>query len=270
MRIKEALPDLFRKAYPVLDPKTEMLSALSLLRFHEIDALPLSFDSAKKNRAVTGFSSLARLTRLNRKGLPKFLSQPCEQASEPLASVGADRSLSVLLDKFVRTRFGFAKVEDKKKVGTLASLWDLLGLYETGQFETDLSVEDVASPIFSLSRETSARQALKEMFDRSCRRIFITGSRRFVWDRGIIERLFSPEALGKTAEDPSKDFLGIPLSEFEMMAPGEVKPSAKLRDAAHLLKLEPGHCLISDGKVVTPWDVVMNPWKASALKLSAN
>ena len=87
-------------AYPVLDPKTEMLSTLSLLRFQDIDALPLSFDSGRKQRAVAGFSSLARLIKLEPRALPKFLKQPCADASEPIATVNANRSLSVLLDMF--------------------------------------------------------------------------------------------------------------------------------------------------------------------------
>jgi len=267
LRIKDALPELFQRAYPALDPKMEMLSALSLLQFHGIDALPLSFDSDRKNRAVTGFSSLARVMRLDRKGLPTFLRQPCEEASEPLSTVGAERSVSVLLDKFLRTRFGFARVEEKKNVGALVSLWDLLGLYQTRVFNTDLTVEDVGSSIFSMPPRTTAREALRAMFRRGVRRVFVDSPTKFVWDRGMIERLFSPSVLASAAENPSGDLLEITLSELEPVAAGQVKPGTKLREAARMLRQERRHCLVFDRRVVTPWDVVMKPWKAKALKI---
>jgi hypothetical protein len=267
LKIRDALPELFQKTFPLLDPKTKTLPALSLLEFHDIDALPLSFDAEKKHRAVAGFSCLARLMQLDRNELPKFLEQPCEKVSEPLSSVGADSRLSFLLDKFLQTRFGFVRVEDRKKVGTLVGLWDLLGLYETGELETGLTVEDVASPIFSMPQETSTRRALKAMFDKRCRRIFIDGTVRFVWDRGIIERLFSPGALKKAVENPSKDILGMPLSEFRMIRAEEVESGTTLKEAARMLRMERGQCLVFDGMVATPWDVVMKPWEAKALKI---
>jgi hypothetical protein len=265
--IKDALPSIFQVSYPVLDPKTDMLSALSLLRFQDIDALPLSFDSERKQRAVMGFSSLARIMQIDPRTLPKFLKQPCEEASEPLATVNAEGSLSMLLDKFLQTRFGFARVNDRKKVGALARLRDLLNLYGTGRFEAELAAEDVASPIFSLPSETKLRTALEKMFDNKCRRVFIQGTKRFVWDRTIIERLFSPAALAAAAENPSRDILGMPLSDFEMLEAGVAKPGTSLTNAAEQLAVLQGECLVVDGKVVTPWDVVMKPWKARALKI---
>lgn len=266
MKVKEAIPALFQKAYPVLDPKTEMLLALSLLRFQEIDALPLSFDSGGKSRAVMGSSCLAKLMQIDRRALPKFLKQPCEEASRPIATVRTDVSLRVLLDKFQQTHFGFARVEEKKRVGALVGLWDLLGLYETGHFESDLVIGDVASPIFSLPGETTVKEALRQMFDRKCRRVFVSGTDGFVWDRAIIQRLFSPETLSEAAGDSGLDLLGMPLSEFESVTPVREKAEMSLKDAARVLREGRGKCLVTGGSVVTPWDVVMKPWRARALR----
>jgi len=267
LRIKEALPELFRRAFPMLDPSTEMLLALSLLKFHEIDALPLSFDAKRKPRAVMGSSSLARLAQLDGNALSKFLKRPCEEASAPLSSVRADRSVSVLLNKFQQTRFGFAMVEESNKVGALVGLWDMLGLYESGTFQTELTVDEVASPIFSLPSQTTAREALKAMFQKRIRRVFVGWTPRFLGDRGIIERLFSPGELSIAMRNPSKDFLGMPLSEFRLTRAGEVRPGTTVGAAARMLLEERGQCLVFDEKVVTPWDVIMKPWKARALKI---
>lgn len=270
LRIKYALPHIFQKAYPILDPNTPMLLAISLLRFHEIDALPLSFGAGtKQQRAVFGFSTLAGLVWLEPKELGPFLKQPCEAASEPLATVSASRGLATLLNTFARTRFGFARVEDRRNVGALASLSDVLSLYETGAIETGLVVEDVGSPILAVPGDTSIKEALDLMFERRYRRLFVSGGKKFVSDREITGHIFSPAVLKKIMRD-GKDVLEAPISTLEEMNAKEVPPGTALKEAAGMLKADrAGQCLVLDGMVATPWDIVMKPWKVGALKLKA-
>lgn len=266
MKIKAALPTIFQKAYPVLDPTTQMLPAVSLLRFHDIDALPLSFDAGKKPRAVFGFSSLARLMALGPEGFGPFLKQPCKDASEDLATVRADDDLRSLLQTFDRTRFGFARVEERRDVGALVSLSDLLGLFETGALRTDLLVSDVASPILSVPGQTTLKKSLQEMFTKRYRRLFISGNKEFVSDREIIAHIFSPSVLSMITRD-SKDILTTPISQIERMAAKKVTPNATVKAAAMALRAEKGQCLVYDNCVITPWDIIMKPWKAKALKM---
>lgn len=273
MKIKEALPGVFHKAYPILDPKTEMLAAMSLLRFHEIDALPLSLDTEEEGhgsqRAVFGFSSLARLLMLKPEQFGAFLKQPCESASELLATLGSGRGLSALLETFAKTRFGFAKVEDGKDIGALVGLSDVLGLYETGAIASDLVVKDVGSRILSMPDYTTLNEALAAMFERRYRRVFLSGKRAFVSDRAMIGHVFSPAVL-KTILQGSKNILEEPISAVHGMSAREVKPGTPLKEAARILHEEKaGQCLIFGETVVTPWDVVMKPWGAKALRLGA-
>ncbi|MFI5421179.1 MAG: hypothetical protein ACHQ1H_09465, partial [Nitrososphaerales archaeon] len=79
MKIEEALPQIFTRTYPVLEPKTQMLLAVSLLRFHQIDALPIGFKRTQKKRlAVFGYSCLKKLLETDPDNLGKFLELPCE------------------------------------------------------------------------------------------------------------------------------------------------------------------------------------------------
>ncbi len=274
MKIRDALPRIFQKAYPAIDPKTEILPAMSLLRFHEIDALPLAFEPGSsrtkdRQKAVYGFSSLARLMLLKPKDIASFLKKPCEVASEPIASVSADRDMSSLLDTYARTRFGFARVEDKKKVGALAGLTDLLELYETGGLATELNAVDVGTPIVSVKADTPLRNALQMMFEKRHRRIFISGGREFVSDRTIIDHIFSPGILSAMA-NRGDDVLNIPVSSVGMLSAKEVEEDTPLADAAKELRAQhAGQCLVFDGHVVTPWDIVMKPWNQGALKLAS-
>src|SRR5271170_2370809 len=62
LKIRDALPQVFNRAYPVLDPKMPMLPAVSMLRFQQIDGLPLVVDvTTSRPRALHGYSLLKRL-----------------------------------------------------------------------------------------------------------------------------------------------------------------------------------------------------------------
>jgi len=267
LKIVDAIPQIFRRAYPAIDPRTEVLPALSLLRFHEIDALPLSLDSELKHRAVFGLSCLVRLTQLGVRELAPFLRQPCESISEPIATVQSSQSLSVLLNTFGRTRFGFARVEQRRDVGALAGLSDILGLFEKGSAKARLRVKDVASPKISVSKDCSIGSVLQEMFVRRVRRLFIAGTSEFIWDRGIIANAFNPEVLSQVLNGRSRGLLEAPITEFETTQAKGVRSDLPLKEAAAMLEVERGQCLVFDGSVVTPWDVVMKPWKARKLRL---
>lgn len=274
LRIKDALPDVFKKLYPLVEPKTQVLPAMSLLRFHEIDALPfpLAANSSVKMapRAVYGFSSLARIMTLKPGQFGPFLRQPCEVAAERLTSVDAKRSLARLLDVFAKTRFGFALVEDGKNLAAFAGLQDILQLYERGALVTSMTAEDVGSPIFSVPSETNLRRVLSVMFEHRYRRVFISGSYDFVSDRGIIGHIFKPATLNAMAEGTG-DVLDISLSELDRMTALRIDPRTPVKKAAkHLRTSGPGQCLVFDGTVITPWDVVMKPWIAERLTISAS
>jgi len=267
LRIRDAFPKMFERAYPAVDPTAPILSVLPLLRFHEIDVLPLSFDVGRRQRGIYGFSCLARLLKVRPGGVGSFLKEPCYVVSKPLPTIRADRSLSGLLDVFLRRRFGFARVVESRGAGALLALPDVLGLYQDGSLRSSLTLEDVASTAFSMPIKATIREVLVEMFDRRIRRVFFSGTREFVWDRGVIEYLFSPAVLAGVVQNESADILEIPISGIGTITAKVAGGRMRLGEAAALLKAEPEQCLVYDGKVVTPWDVVMKPWKAKELEI---
>lgn len=275
MRIRDALPGIFHKAYPVLDPNAQVLPVMSLLRFHEIDALPVYSEDARLGktvrRAVYGFYSLRRLMALKPGEFSRFLTQPCGATSERLSTISAGRSLTSLLGVFAKTRFGFARVEDGANVGALAGLRDVLPLYEAGAVETGLSVEDVGSPIVSVERDATLREALETMFAKRHRRVFVSGKKQgFISDREIIAKVFSPGVLSDMAQGDG-DVLGIRVSDIEETTAAPVEKGTSVKAAARLLREEvAGQCLVSKGMVVTPWDVVMKPWISGELRIASS
>jgi len=110
----------------------------------------------------------------------------------------------------------------------------------------------------------------RDPFSSRCRRIFIAGRREFVWDCGVIEYLFNPTVLARVAREPAFDTLATRISEIGRTEAEEVDPDMTLKAAASVLNAERGQCLVFDGHVVTPWDVVMKPWKDHGLKVRAS
>lgn len=66
----------------------------------------------------------------------------------------------------------------------------------------------------------------------------------------------------------SKEVLDVTVAEVERVTAREVSPETTLEEAARALRADRrGQCLVFDGTVVTPWDLVMKPWIAGALRL---
>ena len=258
MQIGEALPQVFRRTYPVLEPATQMLLAVSLLRFHQIDALPIGFGRReKKKHAVFGYSCLSKLLETQPQDYGNFLRLPCEKASLELSTVDDEDSIESLLRVFSKTKFGFAWVESER-LGGFASLRDLLELYGQGMIDTDMKAGDVASPIFSLPKDTGLRSVIKEMFDHRFRRIFVSGEKGLVTDRRIISFIFSTSRLKESSKKP-ESLLSATLGDVEKMEPVPVRAALSLPKAALSMKDASEDCLVCEKGVITPWDLLMKP-----------
>jgi hypothetical protein len=266
VKIAEALPHIFSRIYPVLEPETQMLLAVSLLRFHQIDALPIGFRPRQKKRlAVFGYSCLRKLLETDPDDYGDFLELPCQKASQVLAIIDVNDSIESMLRMFQKTRFGFAWVESKN-LGGFAGLRDLLELYGNGMINAKMNVGEIASPIFSLPGETKIEVVLREMFDRRFRRVFIEGKKSLVTDRRIIGHIFSSARLASTAKNP-KSLLDIDLGDIDAMTPLSVRENMGVKEAARAMGKQTEECLVCKNGVITPWDLVMKPLANGKLQI---
>ncbi|MDG6906048.1 MAG: hypothetical protein JRN20_09720 [Nitrososphaerota archaeon] len=266
MRISEALPGIFKRTYPILEPGTQMLLAVSLLRFHQIDALPIGLKPRQRKRfAVFGYSCLSSLLKSEPKDYRKFLEMPCEKAALELATLDREDTIDSMLQMFDQTRFGFAWV-NSPDLGGFATFRDLLPLYDSGAIQSDLSVDDIASPIFSMPANSSIKNVLREMFDHHFRRVFVEGERTLVTDRRVISYIFSSAGLSATFDKP-ESLLDARLGDLEKMQPIEISGGASLKTAAASMRDASEECLICEKGVVTPWDLIMKPRRMRRLKV---
>lgn len=276
MKLKEALPEIFRRPVPVVEEGMAILVAGTLLDTPRRDVLPIvrSFDKtltfvSKDQRhlmAFAGHAILSRLIERNPEDYYKFLFEPIESVALKIQSFPGDEEFTNLFRAFTRTKFGWAIVEDSG-VYALATVADLIPLYSSGVLGTSLRAKDVASPIFALPQDTKLSKVVHEMIKHWVRRVFISGTNSFVSDREILAYIFSPERLALVRNSPS-EMLEARLEDVGSVEPIPVDGSESLREAAELFKPVSGAwCLACNEGVITPWDLVVKPWKMGRLMI---
>lgn len=151
----------------------------------------------------------------------------------------------------------------------VVTLTELIPLYDTNVLDTELTFHDVASPnIFSMPRDSTLKDALRELINRRIRRVFISGTNSFVSDREILRYIFGIERLALTKKSPST-MLDVTLQEVGPaeaveIGDGETTLSEMTMYFVHNTG-EP--CVTCRGELVTPWDLVVKPWKVGRLGL---
>jgi hypothetical protein len=267
MKIGEALPQVFDRSIPVLDPDTEIILAVSQLLFHKTDALPMEFRPRQRKRhAIFGYACLDELLRTPPDDYAKFLYSPCVKTAKELARSRAEDNIESFLHVFQESGFGFSWVDSKRASG-FASVLDSLELFAKGLVDSVMTVGETASPIFSLPGETRIDDALQEMFDRKFRRVFVEGKNRLLTDRRIIGKVFSTERLPLASTNP-KSFLDLKLNDIEAAEPLYFKENARIKEAAISIRKVDEETLICE-KGVTAWDLMIKPLEIGKLQIKA-
>lgn len=265
LKLSEALPEAFARTWPGLDPGTQILLGLLLLRSHHIDALPITLVGEGRVHFISGYSCLNELAHTTTVDYGKFFRLTCDNVSIELPIASAGENLSSLLKIFSETQFGFAWASrDDYHDGAFIRLADLLPLYDKGILSTKLSIGYVSSRnVFSLDKDSSLKTAIEEMIRQRRRRILMTGDRTIISDREIISFLFSEPRLKSVLANPST-LLDGKLKDVVGVTPIKLGVDMPLNEAAHLLLDDPGVGICESG-IVTPWDIIMKPWRENDL-----
>lgn len=271
MRLDTAFPQILERKYAVVKPSFPLITVLYLLRIQELAAVPLASDGKGGCRAIFGFSSLERLVDMGPRRFASLLQRPCKYASSRIDCLSADQDLSELLDSFEAQGLGFAAVrEDSSPKTCLATLADVVELYERGLIRSDMVAQDVASPIFSMPGRTSIRDAVQAMFDHHCRRVFVSDEQGYITERSVINYILSPWALVDCGWVGQKNLLNAPIGKLVRVAPAFVNPRLGLSEVAVKLREQKGGCLVlsHQDKVVTAWDLALKPWVSGGLMIA--
>jgi CBS domain-containing protein len=278
--MEDALPDVARRQFPVVEEGSAVLVAGTLLDIPRRDVLPIvrltedgtAFSptgSGSGYRVFSGYSLIRRILRTDPKDWYRLLFEPCENASMSMRAIpGEGLALTKVLEAFSREKFGWTLIDREGALPAVVGLADLIPLYRAGVLQTDLTLQEIATPeIVSLPGTTKIAAALREMMKRRVRRIRLSSGGGFVSDREILIHIFSPDVLNAVRTAPHK-LLDSTVEEIEPRTALEVDPTMTVAELARRFQPASGAWSAVCGEgLITPWDLVMKPWDAGQLRV---
>jgi CBS domain-containing protein len=280
LHVEDALPDLARRPFPVIEEGSAILVAGTVLDIPRREVLPIvrltedgtTFsltEGERGHRVFSGYSLIRRILHTDPEEWYRLLFEPCENASMTMRSIpGEALILTNVLETFSREKFGWALIDREGALPAVMGLADLIPLYRTGVLQTELTLREIATPeIFSLPGATTIEAALREMMKRRVRRVRLSKSGDFVSDREILVHIFSPDVLNAVRAAPHK-LLDSTLEEVEPRTPLQVDPATTVEELAGQFPPESGawSALCGEG-LATPWDLIMKPWDLGQLRV---
>lgn len=262
------------RKFTKLPAETSILSALALLQKNEYDLLILdSTDSRGRDPqrplVVSGYSIISKLVHTSPSRYGDLLQSTCLEAALAAGTISNEYDLISLFHVFESTTFGFALIHDaSNSITDKISVKDLLSLYQNGVLSSDLIANDIATKqVFSLSNETKIVDCMQEMVRRKFRRVCVPGTKSMISDRQILSYVFDEKKVQGILKMP-EHLLDGTLNEVASIQATWVDGQSKIREAAKALsmKKEPD-CLLSDRGIITPWDLIIKPWRFGELKV---
>lgn len=245
------------------------MTALEEMRKNDYEALVIEPVDDERPLVFSGYSIISRLLEKKPSEYGRFSQSPCLVYCLSAGTTGSDSDLQSLFHVFESTTFGYALVHDEcGKIFTILSLNELLPLFHIGLLSTDLHVADVASkPTFSMSRGSKIIDCLHEMESRKFRKVKIANGPLVVSDKLILDYLFNDNRLKRISKTPQR-FLDGTLEDLDLGQVDWIDGKSSITEAAWLMNRAPRKFLLSDGGILTPWDLIIKPWRLGDLRIS--
>lgn len=275
--LKEILEVLDVRKPSTVTAGSTLISTIAKLREREFeDVIVLESSGAVRERGgrndplvISGYSIISKLLESQPSNYARLLDSSCVDTALAVGTVSDESDLLSLLHVYESTTFGVALIHDSdgEIVGKL-SVKELCKLYQRDVLSADLVADEVASfPVFALQKQTELIQTLKEMENRKFRRVQVSGSQLIVSDKQILSHIFEERRLGIMLKTPESLLEGT-LEDIKSIPSSVIDGKSKIRDAARLLADENHDCLSTAHGIVTPWDLIIKPWRQGALRVS--
>jgi hypothetical protein len=280
--IQSLFPDLYKIPRPIITGSSVLIISGNLLHLEEVQMLPIVQGLQPKIDPITkikmyatlgGYSVLSAILKTNSKDYNKLLWLPCQDIPVWIGSLKYVDSYSDLLKVFELTKFGDAAIEGSGSFPALITFQEILSLFRSGVIKSKLRVSEIGSEMIKISPESTLLDALRLMFEKRVRRVFLSGRFRtdsvevfpFISSRDIIRYLFSPERL-ELVKRHSELWTDAKLSEIEASYAKEIHSGKIVNQAASEIGNGVDDCLVShdEKKVISRYDIVMAPWKAKS------
>jgi len=230
----------------------------------------------KMYASLGGYSVLNAFLKTDPKDYAKILWRPSQDFPVWRGSVKFTDTFDDLLKVFDATKFGEIAVEGSRNFPALVSLQEVLLLFRNNTIKSALRVSEIGSDMIVVSSESTIIDALKVMFQKRIRRVFLSDETKntgvsFISDRHIVRFLFSPMGLERSQKD-STHWVDAKLSTIEGSEAKIIHDGKIVSQAATEIGDRVDDCLVCENseKVVSRWDIVMKPWKANSYSFAGN
>lgn len=258
-----------KKRVAKIPASATVTSALVQMRKDNYEVLLIEPVDNERPLVFSGYSVVSKLVDTKPSEYDAFLRSPCLLYCLSAGTAYKESDLVSLFHVFETTTFGFSMIHDEANriVGKI-TVSDLLPLYQSGFLSSNLLVEDVASgPVFSMPKGTKVIDCLREMESRKYRKVKIFGTTLVVSDRLIFSHIFDEKRLQRIAKAP-QHLLDVTIEDLEPVQGTWISGKTKLSEAAKLLTKTDQGFLVMDDAILTPWDLVIKPWRMGDLRIS--
>lgn len=246
-----------------------VVEALALMQKSDFESLVVDPIDNQRPLVFSGYSVMSKLLDTKPSGYAQFLKSSCLLYCLSSGTISKDSDIPSLLHVFESTTFGFSMVHDEiNQIFSKISLNDLLPLFNQDLLSSDLLVDEVASsPVFSMSRGSRIVECMAEMESRKFRRIKVANSSSIISDKEVLSYLFNEPRLERIAKVP-QHLLDGTLEDLDPVHAEWIDGRANISKAANYMTDYKHQFLLTDKGIVTPWDLVIKPWRLGNLKIS--
>jgi CBS domain-containing protein len=189
-----------------------------------------------------------------------------------IGSANYEDEFESLFKVFEITRFGDAIIDRGEDTHALLTLTDLVNLLRQGIIRSNVTAAEISSKIVSIPNDTPLIDAIKMMFQKRIRRLFIDNHLRdyeFISSRKIISFLFSPERL-QSAKDKPEHWLDANVSDVDLTRAEIVDDNFSTNKISRLMgnDLEDSLVTMKGKGVVTRWDLIIKAQKKTGFKIN--
>lgn len=275
-KISELFPRIFLVSKPIVQGSTPLIVSGSLLHLQGVQMLPIvetleprtDPEIGKVYGALAGYSVLQSIVQSDPKDYSKLLWMSSDKFPVWIGANEFSDTVDKTLKSFDLTKFGAVAIDapSGSRFNALLTLSEMISLFQSKVARSSLRASDICSDAISVPEDTSLIEALRVMFEKRIRHIFL-GKVEYITGRDIIRFLFTPQRLEVAKNSPEK-WLDAEISAIEKHKAKEVSPGRTVNQismefGSHLAD----DCLVISGKkVITRWDVVMKPWKSGDLR----
>ncbi|MBM3910601.1 MAG: CBS domain-containing protein [Thaumarchaeota archaeon] len=263
LTVQEAFPHIFSRGTVYVAPNTPIRNvALFLIPLRELYTSGIVV--MENNKPVGRISPTHILKKVLERGYPQCLDVTAKDVMVSIVrEVRATFSLRDVLEIFRDTKFGFIPVMKNELLAGTVSTRDFLPFIVKMGLERQANT--IASDLIYIDSRISIKNTLRIMFEENLRKIAVKEKDqvKIVDDRSLLGYLFSWEKGKPNALDIDID--ALPKSNV-----ANFPHTISISKAAEEIIVKDMPCLISDDKIITPWDFVMKVLGSQVAKTDMN